>query len=447
LKPFLLQYAQGAKDKEELVDAFLLRCTYYAGAYEEAAFQGLATKLSEEESQQSVPNPAAVNRLFYFAIPPVAFLTSAQCINSVCMSDSGFTRLIIEKPFGHDLASAEKLTGDLGAIFTEDYIYRIDHYLGKEIIQNAQMFRFGNSFLEPILNHHYVANVRITVKENFGTEGRGGYFTNNGIIRDFMQNHLMQVLTVFAMEPPPTFIGVEAGTTIRNQKVNVIKCMDPISPDQVVCGQYVAANGKPGYLEDDSIAAEDRDKANYCPTFAQAILYVNNARWQGVPFIMKAGKALDERKAEIRVQFKDSPAGGFMFGAQLPRNELVMRLQPDETIYMKVNVKEPGLSYQPVESELDLSYATRYADSYRPDAYIRLILDSLRGNQSSFVRSDELLESWKLWTPLLEHLEAPATRKLPEKYAYNSRGPALADDMAKKAGGFLYDAKYQWSKK
>eukprot|EP00427_Karlodinium_veneficum_P057079 CAMPEP_0169405008 /NCGR_PEP_ID=MMETSP1017-20121227/56702_1 /TAXON_ID=342587 /ORGANISM="Karlodinium micrum, Strain CCMP2283" /LENGTH=438 /DNA_ID=CAMNT_0009511545 /DNA_START=37 /DNA_END=1353 /DNA_ORIENTATION=- len=423
------------------------RCTYFAGKYEQSSFESLATKMGQEESEQDAPDKSKANRLFYFAIPPVAFLTSAQCINAVAMSGSGFNRLIIEKPFGHDLESAEQLTKDLGSIFTEDYIYRIDHYLGKEIIQNAQMFRFGNTFLEPILNSHYVANVRITVKEDFGTEGRGGYFTNNGIVRDFMQNHLMQVLTVFAMEPPPTFRGPEAGNFIRNKKVELMKAMDYIDPNMMICGQYIGANGKPSYLDDDSISADDKEKAKYTPTFAQAIIYINNPRWQNVPFIMKAGKALDERKAEIRVQFKESPAGAFMFGEALPRNELVMRLQPDETIYMKVNVKEPGLSYKPVESELDLSYATRYADSYRPDAYIRLILDSLRGNQSSFVRSDELLESWRLWTPVLEYLEDPQTRKLPEPYGYGTRGPPLADQMAKQLGGFVFNEMYEWTPK
>jgi len=327
-------------------------------------------------------------------------------------------------------------------LWAEEYIYRIDHYLAKELIQNLYMFRFGNSWLEPSFNHHHIASVQITFKEPFGTEGRGGYFTNYGIIRDVIQNHLMQVLAIVAMEAPPRVQGEDAGTFVRDAKVNVLRCIAPINPDEVVIGQYVGADGKPGYLEDDTI--KDKDKAKYVPTFAAVILRINNPRWVGVPFILKAGKALNEKKVDIRIQYKDPPASETIFGGQrCARNELVMRLQPDESVYMKINVKEPGLHTTPVQSEMDLSYKDRYAGVYNPEAYTRLILEALRGSQANFVRSDELLNSWKIFDPLLDHLEN-VERRVPTPYAYGSRGLKSADDLLAKAGGFKFETGYVW---
>merc|ERR1740139_734485 len=187
---------------------------------------------------------------------------------------------------------------------------------------------------------------------------------------------------------------------IRDAKIAALKSISPIKPEDVVIGQYVGADGKPGYLEDDSIAEADKEKAKFVPTFAQIILNINTPRWAGVPFVMKAGKALENRLAEIRIQFKEAPASQFMFdGQKCARNELVMHLQPTEAVYMKVNVKEPGLESKPMQSELDLTYKSRFGDMYNPAAYTRLVLESLRGNQENFVRSDELLQPWKIFTP------------------------------------------------
>mmetsp|Transcript_45217 Transcript_45217/g.102383 ORF Transcript_45217/g.102383 Transcript_45217/m.102383 type:complete len:518 (-) Transcript_45217:42-1595(-) len=435
LRPFLEKIC---KDEEQL-DSFLAICTYFQGNYDsEADFARLDTHLKELEGSTEPPSPDATNRLFYFAIPPDAFLDSARSIRASAASSTGFTRLIVEKPFGHDLASAQELVDNLGKIWSEDNIFRIDHYLGKEIVQNLTLFRFGNTWLEPLFNSKYVASVRITFKENFGTEGRGGYFTNYGIIRDVIQNHLMQVLSLVAMEAPPQVQGPSAANGIRDAKNRVLKCVAPIRKEDVVLGQYVANGGRPGYLDDDSI--KDKERAKRVATFAQVVMWINNPRWEGVPFIVKAGKALNERKAEIRIQFKDAPASKFMFdGQKCPRNELVMRLQPDEAVYMKVNVKEPGLASKPVQSELDLSYKSRYEEIYSPDAYTRLLLEALRGNQENFVRSDNLLESWKLFTPLLEELD----KEIPLEYRYGSRGPQAADDKVHSIG-FHYDPEYKW---
>mmetsp|Transcript_148141 Transcript_148141/g.258485 ORF Transcript_148141/g.258485 Transcript_148141/m.258485 type:complete len:693 (+) Transcript_148141:100-2178(+) len=446
IKPWLLKF----ESNEAKVDMFLARCTYFKGAYDSpddfARLNQTLDGLEDGNCDMFVAarhaQPGVANRLFYFAIPPDAFLSSATSIKASAMTTKGFNRLIVEKPFGHDFESAQKLVGDLGALFTEEYIYRIDHYLAKELVQNLYMFRFGNSFLEPGFNHHHVASVQITFKEPFGTEGRGGYFTNYGIIRDVIQNHLMQVLSIVAMEPPPRVQGEEAGTFVRDAKNNVLRCIAPIDLNEVVIGQYVGADGKPGYLEDDSI--KDKEKATYVPTFAAVVLRINNPRWHGVPFVLKAGKALNERKVDVRIQYKDPPAGDHIFGGQsCARNELVMRLQPDESVYMKINVKEPGLATKPIQSEMDLSYKARYADIYNPDAYTRLILEALRGSQANFVRSDELLNSWKIFDPLLVALEK-TEKRIPIPYAYGSRGPKEADQLLARAGGFKYESGYVW---
>lgn len=439
LKPWLMK----GKFGEDVVDAFLQRNTYFQGAYGSPDdFAKLAVFLQSNENSTTPVEPQVTNRLWYFAIPPDAFLESAKSIKASAVENSGFTRLIVEKPFGHDTTSAQLLVDNMNAVFSEDHLYRIDHYLAKEMVQTLQMFRFGNAFLDPLFNNNHVSNVQITFKEDFGTEGRGGYFTNYGIIRDVIQNHLMQVLSLIAMEPPPTFRGSESGNGIRDAKNNVLRCIRPIDPAEVVVGQYVGANGKPGYLEDDSIAPADKEKAKSVPTFAQVVMRIDNTRWAGVPFIIKAGKALDKKLVEIRIQFKDPPGAEYLFGGEsCPRNELVLQLQPKELVYMKVNVKKPGLSSAPIQSELDLTYSDRFKGIYNPDAYTRLILDALRGSAGNFVRSDELLNSWKLFTPLLDALASGGTKPLP--YDYGSRGPVAADEMKSKVG-FVRAEDYDW---
>jgi glucose-6-phosphate 1-dehydrogenase len=457
LRPWLLK----VNGKSNGVDKFLARCWVFKGSYDNVDdFLGLHLKLLELENTTSPPKPAIINRLFYFAIPPDVFLKSAQSIKQSAMSPSGFNRIIVEKPFGHDLPSALKLASDLNRIVSEDVIYRIDHYLGKEMIQNLMTFRFANGFLGPLFSKASVASVRITVKEDFGTEGRGGYFTNYGIIRDIIQNHIMQVLSVVAMEKPLS----TSGNAKRDAKVAVINAIKPIDLDNVVIGQYVGGGGKPGYLDDDSI--EDKVKAQFVPTFAAIVLYMDNPRWLGVPFLLKAGKAVDERKAEIRIQFKDAAGANTLFGGsdELARNELVMRLQPMESIYLKAIVKAPGLQTVTQQAELDLTYKSRFKDAYSPDAYTRLLLESLRGNQGDFVRGDEIIASWRVFDPLLRQLEEgsqPEAKKcwshcfsppppkevgprMPLPYVYGSRGPPEAEKLFERHG-FRYGKGYKWT--
>uniref|UniRef100_A0A8V5GLJ7 Glucose-6-phosphate 1-dehydrogenase n=1 Tax=Melopsittacus undulatus TaxID=13146 RepID=A0A8V5GLJ7_MELUD len=353
----------------------------------------------------------------------------------ISLSPCSWNRVIVEKPFGRDLASSDALSAHLSSLFREEQIYRIDHYLGKEMVQNLMVLRFGNRIFGPIWNRDNVACVVITFKEPFGTEGRGGYFDDFGIIRDVMQNHLLQMLCLVAMEKPASTNSDD----VRDEKVKVLKCISPVALEDVVLGQYVGnPEGPPeahkGYLDDPTVPS-----GSTTATFAAAILRVANERWDGVPFVLRCGKALNERKAELRLQFRD--VAGELFGCRCARNELVVRVQPDEAVYTKLMTKKPGLSLSPEESELDLTYGSRYKDVKLPDAYERLILDVFCGNQMHFVRSDELREAWRIFTPLLHSIEERKERPIP--YVFGSRGPPEADELLKRAG-FIYEGTYRW---
>eukprot|EP00667_Euglena_gracilis_P008922 EG_transcript_9049 len=399
--------------------AFLERCKYVSGEYDaDAPFQNLAKEMAWLETVSS-PAQGAANRCFYLALPPSVFTAVGANVRKHCMSDSGWNRIIVEKPFGRDLPSAQKMAQDLGASFAEEQIYRIDHYLGKEMVQNVTSVRFANKVFSSVWNKENIANVQITFKEPFGTEGRGGYFDQFGVIRDVIQNHLLQVLTLVAMERPKSL----SADAIRDEKVHVLRTVRAINPEDVVLGQYVhGPNGEgEAYLEDKTVPAGSRTA-----TFATVVLFVDNDRWDGVPWILKAGKATNERKAEIRIQFKKEL---LPFKDQAARNELVIRLQPEEAIYLKLMVKQPGL--HPLDSltqtELDLAYQSRYEDVQLPDAYSGLIYDCLCGNQGNFVRTDELLEAWKVFTPLLQHIEESGQAPIP--YVFGTRGPKESDDL------------------
>ena len=301
------------------------------------------------------------------------------------------------------------------------------------MVQNLLILRFSNLWYERLFNRDNVQCVKLTFKENFGTQGRGGYFDKYGIIRDIIQNHLTQVLTLVAMEPPTHLSGPEASHRVRDAKVAVLSAIKPITEKDVFLGQYE------GYADDPTISNKD----TVTPTFAQVRVFVNNARWEGVPFIFKAGKELEERKAEIRIQFKAAPASSFLFGENnCPRNELILRIQPNEAIYMKTNVKSPGFSFQPVQSELEVNYDTRYNNHCNPDAYSRLILDVIHGNQAHFVRDDELIRSWEIFTPILHKIDGGDIK--PKSYKCGSRGPEGADQWVAEHAGFEHNEEYNY---
>ena len=319
---------------DQVCEDFLSLCSYCRGkAYDDAdAWERLNEVATKAEDASGYPT---ANRVFYFALPPNVFASAGAVIKAKCMSARGFNRMIIEKPFGRDSASSKELGEQLSKLFTEEELYRIDHYLGKELVQNLLVLRFGNVFLQPLWNRNYIKSVIISFKENVGTMGRGGYFDNYGIMRDVMQNHLLQILSLVAMEPPVRVAGPGYANFVRDEKVKVLRCIEPLRPEDVILGQYVGNGTEPGYLDDETVP-----KGSQCPTYALASFKINNARWAGVPFIMKAGKALDQRKCEIRIQFKLPPGAEHMFaGREVPLNELVIRVQPNDAIYFKCNIK------------------------------------------------------------------------------------------------------------
>ncbi|XP_072847590.2 glucose-6-phosphate 1-dehydrogenase isoform X1 [Pogona vitticeps] len=423
-------YLKVAPEEEQKLNDFFARNSYVSGKYDDrASFERLNAHLN------ALHNGEKANRLFYLALPPSVYEHVTANIRHTCMSNIGWNRVIVEKPFGKDLESSNKLSNHISSLFREDQIYRIDHYLGKEMVQNLMILRFGNRIFSPIWNRDNVACVILTFKEPFGTEGRGGYFDEFGIIRDVMQNHLLQMLCLVAMEKPASTDSDD----VRDEKVKVLKCISEVDPNNVVLGQYVGdpsgkGEAQKGYLEDPTVPA-----GSTTPTFATAVVYVDNERWDGVPFILRCGKALNERKAEVRLQFREVP--GDIFNRQCKRNELVIRVQPNEAVYTKMMTKKPGMFFNPEESELDLTYGNRYKDVKLPDAYERLILDVFCGSQMHFVRSDELREAWRIFTPLLHKIEGEKTKPIP--YRYGSRGPPDADELMKKAG-FQYEGTYRW---
>lgn len=406
---------------DEKMDEFLKRCFYHSGQYDsQENFAALDKKLMAHEGGR------VSNRLFYLSIPPNIFIDAVRCASSSASSGNGWTRVIVEKPFGRDSESSAAMTKSLKQYLKEDQIFRIDHYLGKELVENLSVLRFSNLIFEPLWSRQYIRNVQLIFSEDFGTEGRGGYFDHYGIIRDIMQNHLLQILALFAMETP---VSLDAEDT-RNEKVKVLRSMRPLRLEDVVTGQYKSHTkggvSYPAYTDDKTVS-----KDSLTPTFAAAALFIDNARWDGVPFLMKAGKALHTRRTEIRVQFRHVPGNLYNrnFGTDLDRatNELVIRVQPDEAIYLKINNKVPGLGMRLDRSHLNLHYAARYSKEI-PDAYERLLLDAIEGERRLFIRSDELDAAWALFTPLLKELEEK--KIIPEYYPYGSRGPVGAHYLA-----------------
>lgn len=411
------------EESKVLAEKFLEKCSYVSGQYDQD--EGYIELNKHVRALEDDMKIIKRDRLFYLALPPSVFgEVSIHLRQHVYPGNEGSARVIIEKPFGRDLESSQKLQAQLAPAWEENEIFRIDHYLGKEMVKNILILRFGNLFFSSSWNNRTISNVQISFKESFGTQGRGGYFDSIGIIRDVMQNHLLQVLSLVAMERPVSFEAED----IRDEKVKLLKAIAPLTLEDTLLGQYgKSEDGKePAYTDDETVPNNSRTV-----TFAALHLQIHNERWEGVPFILRAGKALDEDKVEIRIQFKDVAKGIFQ---SIPRNELVIRVQPEEAIYLKMNSKYPGLTTRTVITDLDLTYHSRYANLRIPEAYEALILDALKGDHSNFVRDDELHVSWQLFTPLLRRIEQDET-VIPESYPYGSRGP-------KSIGKFLTDRNY-----
>lgn len=409
---------------QERMAEFLEHCQYVSGQYDSADdLRALVPAL------QAAHGGVPANHLIYLAVPPQVFLPVSHALGKAGFADTAnaatWTRVVIEKPFGRDRESSDALTSEMGRVFSEDQIYRIDHYLGKEVIQNLLVLRFANLIFEPIWNRNYIHSVQITWLENLTIEGRGGYFDGVGIIRDVMQNHLLQILSLVAMEPPARLDA----THIRNAKVNALLCVPPPAMNDVVIGQYGGTErgglNIPGYREDPSVASDSR-----ASTYAAVALQVINSRWDGVPFLLRAGKGMNGRRSEIRIRFR--PAPGRMYAVPGPAaNELVIRIQPDEAIHFRILSKVPGLDTRLEFRDLDLQYKTAFTQVI-PDAYEDLLLDVLKGEKSLFIRSDELAAAWDIFTPALHTIDRRGVE--PQPYEFGTPGPAAADRLAARYG-------------
>ncbi|VDC32988.1 glucose-6-phosphate dehydrogenase [Pseudogemmobacter humi] len=361
---------------------------------------------------RAVVRPDVV-QAFYFSVAPTLFGAIAGRLTAHGIAGPE-ARIVVEKPFGRDLASARALNAALAQHFAESQIYRIDHYLGKETVQNLMAVRFANILFEPLWNSQYVDHVQITVAETVGVEGRGVYYDKAGAMRDMVQNHIMQLLCLIAMEPPYHFDP----DAVRDEKLKVIRALDPVRPEDIVRGQYLAGGGKGGYLED----ADNRNSRT--ESYIALKLHISNWRWKGTPFYLRTGKRLRARESEIAITFREPPHSIFDDHSGWRENVLVIRLQPDEGMNLKVMIKEPGPGgMRLVQVPLDMSFAEALGEALDdvPDAYERLIMDVIRGNQTLFMRGDEVEAAWAWTDPVIGGWEARGEK--PQPYEPGTSGP------------------------
>jgi glucose-6-phosphate 1-dehydrogenase len=396
----------------DALNSFLRRVDYVPlDALSDEGWGQLASKLTVDRV-----------RAFYFSVGPRLFGPLAERIKAHDLATAQ-TRIVVEKPFGHDLDSAKALNATLAAHFSESQIYRIDHYLGKETVQNLMAVRFGNMLFEPLWNSQYVDHIQITVAESVGIDGREEYYDRAGAMRDMMQNHLMQLLCLIAMEPPAKFDP----DAVRDEKLKVIRALDPVEPHHIVRGQFEGDG--PSYRE---VVGNPRSTTE---SYVALKAHVSNWRWAGTPFYLRTGKRLVARSSVINVMFKDAPHS--IFGADAGRhaNVLSIRLQPNEGITLKVTIKEPGPGgMRLVDVPLDMSFAEALGPENQdpPDAYERLVMDVIRGNQTLFMRGDEVEAAWAWTDPIIAGWQARGD--VPKPYESGSTGPGDAELLMKRDG-------------
>ncbi|TME81490.1 MAG: glucose-6-phosphate dehydrogenase [Chloroflexi bacterium] len=433
IRASLDKYSRTLPVDEEAWAGFAERLTYHQGDFSDpASFDRLVQRLQRVEREQGTRG----NALFYLATHATDFPEIISQLGRVGLDHEvhggGWRRVIIEKPFGRDLESAIRLNREVLKVFREKQVYRIDHYLGKETVRNLLVFRFGNGIWEPLWNRRYVDHVQITVAESIGVESRGAFYEETGASRDFLQNHLMQLLALVAMEPPASFDA----DALRDEKVKVIRAIAPPTRHDVtrdiVRGQYgggwVEAHEVPGYREEPEV-----DPQSETETFIATRFQIDDWRWAGVPFYLRTGKRLPKRASEIAIQFNEVPHRLFREATGDPQpNLLAMRIQPDEGILLRFGAKVPGLGIDVRSVNMDFTYGSSFSvDS--PDAYETLILDALLGDASLFTRADEVEEAWGIVTPIIESWADMPPPDFPS-YEAGSWGPEAADHLLARDG-------------
>src|SRR6478672_9718932 len=412
--------------------SFASRIRYQRMDFDDSAgYDELVTTLEAIDKEQNAPG----HHLYYLATQPSAFAEIVAQLGRVGLDhehhEGGWRRIVIEKPFGHDLQSAIRLNREVGKVFRESQVYRIDHYLGKETVRNLLVFRFGNGIFEPLWNRRYVDHVQITVAESIGIENRGAFYEQTGASRDVVQNHLLQLVSLIAMEPPATF----EADALRDEKVKVLRAIEMTKADinhHVVRGQYgpgwVAATQAKGYREE-----PDVDPTSETETFVAARLMIDDWRWSGVPFYVRTGKRLPKRATEIAIQYREVPHRLFKDkGVEPDANLLAIRIQPDEGIMLRFGAKVPGLGLDVRSVTMDFTYGSAFSvDS--PDAYETLILDALQGDASLFTRADEVEEAWGIVDPIIDSWADSPPPDFPN-YEAGTWGPAAADDLLAREG-------------
>ncbi len=411
------------------MEGFLARIDYVSG---DPTSEDLYVRLGERLQVIDGELGTQGNRCFYCSVPPQVYLDIVRNLGKAQLAceheqGNGWVRIIVEKPFGHDLDSARHLNQSLHQVFDEHQIFRIDHYLGKETVQNILVFRLANSMFEPLWNRRYVDHVQITAAEAVGVEHRAGYYDTSGALRDMIQNHLLQVMCIIAMEPPSTFDA----ESVRIEKLKVLKAIRPFSVGQVdrfaVRGQYAPgtdADGEAvrGYLQEEDVPADSRTE-----TYAAVEFTIDNWRWQGVPFYVRTGKRMARRTSSVTLQFKQPPHLIFAGGEPPCASTLTIRIQPEEGISLAFSGKRPGQDVLLDTVDMDFSYADHFGGR-SPEAYETLILDCLGGDGTLFASSDWIERSWELLMPVLEAWNATSATQVPS-YASGTWGPVEADSL------------------
>lgn len=431
MKDAIVTYSEAKRIDEQVWDSFAKGIFYVAGDVNNAdAYQEISKLLEKIDAERGT----AGNRVFYLSTSPSLYAEAVQQLGKAQLAKpegKGWTRIIIEKPFGHDLESAKELNVEVARVFDEDQVYRIDHYLGKETVQNLMVFRFANGIFEPVWNRRYVDHVQITNAEAIGVEGRGGYYDTAGVLRDMIQNHVFQVTSLIAMEPP---ISLSANA-VRDEKIKAMQAVRAIPPDKVnefvVRGQYaagaVAGKPVPGYRDEKDVKPNSQTD-----TFAALKLYFDNWRWADVPFYLRSGKRMPKRVTEIAIHFRKAPLQLFKSAQQeIEPNVLVIRVQPDEGITLRIGAKVPGQATRIRWVNMDFRYGASFGVA-SPEAYERLLLDCILGDSTLYARRDMTERGWEIVMPILEAWQ-DSKDEIP-KYEAGTWGPTEAEELIERDG-------------